>query len=233
MLVDLEEKGLDHIVGWQPNNLCFRVRNPLAFLEIVIPMYFPCQSKIKSFQRQLGLYGFTRIRAGPHLGAYAHPDFRRYDRQSCLNIVRVDRKTKKHNRSFSWPKEQKDNAVCLVAETKAAQYSSARPPLISDPKGSKPTSSLVDCFSTLSSTTEATSLVGKNLFDSTSAEKESVCFDYSIFDDETSPNNTFPKISDKDSDRELSLDEDMFLFEGHLFLVTDFEPTPIRAESTA
>ena len=233
MLVDLEEKGLDHIVGWQPNNLCFRVRDPLAFLEIVIPMYFPCQSKIKSFQRQLGLYGFTRIRAGPHLGAYSHPAFRRYDRQSCLNIVRIDRKTKKHNRSLSWPKEQQDNAVCLVAETKTPPCSSTRPSLASDPKACKHISSLVDCFSTLSSTTETTSLVGKNLFESKSAEEKSVCFDQSIFDNESSPKNAFPKISDKDSDRESSIDEDMFLFEGHLFLVTDFEPTPIRAESTA
>ena len=49
-------------------------------------MYFK-QSKYKSFQRQLYLYEFTRITAGPNTGAYYHPKFVRGLQTLCLSMA--------------------------------------------------------------------------------------------------------------------------------------------------
>ena len=50
-----------------------------------MPVHLPNQTKIKSFYRQLGLYGFSRST----VGTYSHPEFRRFEKARCLNIHRV------------------------------------------------------------------------------------------------------------------------------------------------
>jgi hypothetical protein len=97
ILSDIEAEGLASVVGWMPDGLCFRIHQPEAFRTIVMPKHLPTQNKIKSFQRQLRLYGFVRISLGPNRGAYFHPDFKKFDRKACLRIHRqkVVRKSSK------------------------------------------------------------------------------------------------------------------------------------------
>lgn len=60
------------IVGWRPHGRAFRVNKPTEFVEDVIPKYGFKQSKLVSFNRQLNLYGFSRVFGGPDSGSYYH-----------------------------------------------------------------------------------------------------------------------------------------------------------------
>ena len=79
------------------------------FLKQILPKYFPYQTKIKSFQRQLHLYGFVRIRAGPEKGGYSHDCFRKGHKTACLWMCR----TKKND-----PQSQQGKAVVMDSPQK-------------------------------------------------------------------------------------------------------------------
>lgn len=49
-------------------------------------------TKIKSFTRQLYIYGFTKISKGPNMGGFFHPEFRRDDQKACMTLSRRDGK---------------------------------------------------------------------------------------------------------------------------------------------
>ena len=87
MLNESPTKGWTSIVSWQMNDTAFRVHKPDAFVRHVMPQYFN-QTKYKSFQRQLNLYGFSRITRGPNKGCYVHEQFQRSDIEKCLEITR-------------------------------------------------------------------------------------------------------------------------------------------------
>uniref|UniRef100_A0A7R9WI83 HSF-type DNA-binding domain-containing protein n=1 Tax=Pseudictyota dubia TaxID=2749911 RepID=A0A7R9WI83_9STRA len=72
------DAGLDDdVICWMPHGRCFVVKNNKAFVDTVMPKYFK-QTKITSFQRQLNLYGFTRLTSsGPDKGGYYHELFLR------------------------------------------------------------------------------------------------------------------------------------------------------------
>ena len=71
----------------QPHGRCFVVHKPKEFVADVMPTYFR-QSKLTSFQRQLNLYGFTRITKGPDRGGYYHELFLRHKLFLCGTMVR-------------------------------------------------------------------------------------------------------------------------------------------------
>jgi HSF-type DNA-binding len=67
MLSDVECRGDASIVSWQPDGRHFKVHDPQRFVETIIPNEFK-QKSLKSFQRQLHLYGFQRTQEGPNKG---------------------------------------------------------------------------------------------------------------------------------------------------------------------
>ena len=71
--------NLAHIVSWHDSGIAFIIRNPDAFVELIMPVYFRSQTKITSFQRQLNNYGFQRVQERKHVGSliYCHKDFSR------------------------------------------------------------------------------------------------------------------------------------------------------------
>ena len=72
MLEDAEKLGFDDVVSWLPHGRAFHVHQPEKFVTDVMPKYFR-HTRLSSFQRQLSLYGFTRLaRKGPDRGAYYH-----------------------------------------------------------------------------------------------------------------------------------------------------------------
>lgn len=74
ILDEVEKTGDEDIISWQKNGRSFKVHKPKEFVRTIIPKYFN-QTKYKSFQRQLHLYNFQRIRKGPEAGSYSHPKF--------------------------------------------------------------------------------------------------------------------------------------------------------------
>jgi hypothetical protein len=88
MLDQIEADGLANVISWQPHGRCFVVHDPKSFSESVMPTYFR-QTKFASFQRQLNLYGFSRLTSGRDKGGYYHELFLRGKRFLCHQIVRL------------------------------------------------------------------------------------------------------------------------------------------------
>jgi hypothetical protein len=86
MLEEMAAVGDESIVSWQPHGKAFRVHNPDKFASTVMPRYFQHQKKYKSFQRQLHIYGFHRIRKGMDTGAYFHTMFIRNQKSMSLRM---------------------------------------------------------------------------------------------------------------------------------------------------
>ena len=96
MLDDAEKKGFDNVVSWLPCGLGFKVHIPSQFTANIMPTYFN-QTKYKSFQRQLNMYGFHRLVKGRDRGACTHPLFVKGKKELCNRMVRakVKRRSKK------------------------------------------------------------------------------------------------------------------------------------------
>jgi hypothetical protein len=76
MLVEMEELGNDDIMSFFAHGRAFGIHDPERFVSEVMPNYFK-QSRLSSFQRQLNLYGFTRLTSAPDTGGYYHELFLR------------------------------------------------------------------------------------------------------------------------------------------------------------
>jgi len=76
------------IVSWAPHGRCFVVRKPKEFEKNVLEQYFN-QTKYRSFQRQLNLYGFKRLTGGSDRGGYYHPLMLRGRRKLCTRMRRL------------------------------------------------------------------------------------------------------------------------------------------------
>ena len=87
MLEDSETQGFQDIVAWQPGGRSFKVFNQKRFSTEIMSKYFN-QTKYKSFQRQLNIYGFRRIRSGEFRGGYSHQFFQRDTPASCKHVIR-------------------------------------------------------------------------------------------------------------------------------------------------
>ncbi len=90
MLEDVHKEGNDSIVSWLPDGNSFRIHKPKEFADYVTPRYFN-QTKYRSFQRQLHIYGFERIRDDNSQGVrayYCHKLFVRGKSGLCRQMTR-------------------------------------------------------------------------------------------------------------------------------------------------
>ena len=74
MLAEVEERGESDVVSFLPHGRAFVIHHVERFCREIMPRYFK-QSRLSSFQRQLNLYGFTRITSGSDAGGYYHELF--------------------------------------------------------------------------------------------------------------------------------------------------------------
>lgn len=88
VLDQVEADGLAHVISWQPHGRCFAIHQPQEFVDYVMPRYFR-QSKLTSFQRQLNLYGFSRLTRGGDAGGYYHELFLRGKVNLCKQMQRT------------------------------------------------------------------------------------------------------------------------------------------------
>ena len=87
MLHVAEEEGKTSVVSWLPHGKGFRVNNKEVFVATMMTSHFK-QTKFKSFQRQLNLWGFTRVTEGADTGAYFHRYFVRGEPALCKMMTR-------------------------------------------------------------------------------------------------------------------------------------------------
>lgn len=76
MLQASVDENFTDVVGFFPHGRAFAIHKPRRFVEEIMPRFFK-QTRLTSFQRQLNLYGFKRISAGPDNGGYFHELFLR------------------------------------------------------------------------------------------------------------------------------------------------------------
>jgi hypothetical protein len=88
MLTEVAAQGRCDIVSWLPDGKAFKVHKVSTFVSEILPSYFK-QTKYKSFQRQLNLWGFERLTSlGTEKGAYCHIHFLRDQPSLCRRLTR-------------------------------------------------------------------------------------------------------------------------------------------------
>lgn len=66
----------DKLIEWSHSGKAFRISDVSRFSNEILSKYFRT-SKFSSFQRNLNLYGFSKVRHGVDTDMYAHPSFLR------------------------------------------------------------------------------------------------------------------------------------------------------------
>jgi hypothetical protein len=103
MLSDLEkEEGGKEIASFLPHGRSFAIHKPKDFVKKIMHKYFR-MSRFSSFQRQLNLYEFHRIREGPEKGAYFHDFFIQGRPMLCTSINRTKIKGAAATRPNQYP----------------------------------------------------------------------------------------------------------------------------------
>jgi len=75
----------DAFISWSESGFAFQILDVDGFTSSVLPKYFRTK-KFSSFQRNLNLYGFTKVRRGPDTDMYAHQSFIRGKPELLLNL---------------------------------------------------------------------------------------------------------------------------------------------------
>lgn len=83
LLTEMQSNAsLSSIISWTPSGNAFKIHEPIIFQEILLPKYFPRQTQMSSFKRQLLYYGFDNLDDG----IFAHPSFLKNKRHLCAQI---------------------------------------------------------------------------------------------------------------------------------------------------
>ena len=73
---------------WLPDGKSFKVHDKERFVTEIMPLFFGTQS-FKTFQRNLNLWGFTRISKGPQKDVCSHPLFLKGFPAVCQSMKRI------------------------------------------------------------------------------------------------------------------------------------------------
>lgn len=78
----------DMPISWLPCGKAFKVHDKERFVREVMPSFFGTQS-FKTFQRNLNLWGFTRVSKGPQKDVCSHPLFLKGFPAVCQSMKRI------------------------------------------------------------------------------------------------------------------------------------------------
>jgi HSF-type DNA-binding len=87
ILVSLEQGGCSDVAAFTPDGTGFVIYKPKEFIKDYFSKHFRASS-FSSFQRQINLYCFQRIKCGTD-NIYSHPKFRRNFPDTCLEMKRT------------------------------------------------------------------------------------------------------------------------------------------------
>lgn len=115
----LSSGEFDDVIAWLPHGRSFRVLQPKAFEERVIPLFFR-HGRYASFARQVNGWGFHRVTNGPDYGSYYHELFLRGLPHLCERMRRPSpgtiRKNKKENGAEPAPNFYEISEACPLPE---------------------------------------------------------------------------------------------------------------------
>jgi hypothetical protein len=120
LLEEAEEKGFQDLICWQSGGKSFKVLNSRHFAKTIMPKYFK-QTKFKSFQRQLNIYGFQRIHHGPNKGGYAHDCLIQGIPELCLLFIRQGARDSKAVSAKKLVRESGFGSVPSLPSTRSIQ----------------------------------------------------------------------------------------------------------------
>ncbi|KAL7525974.1 hypothetical protein ACHAXR_001245, partial [Thalassiosira sp. AJA248-18] len=105
MLDQVDELGLSHGSSWVSEGRAFAIHDPDIFMTDIAPHFFDKQTHLRSFHRQLSIWGFTRLETGAGgRGVWFHKHFIRDQPELIKHIKRVPVKNPKP--TLSTPKNQ-------------------------------------------------------------------------------------------------------------------------------
>mmetsp|Transcript_15118 Transcript_15118/g.17609 ORF Transcript_15118/g.17609 Transcript_15118/m.17609 type:complete len:296 (-) Transcript_15118:265-1152(-) len=111
------------LIQWSDSGQAFRIVDIEFFSTLILPKYFRT-SKFSSFQRNLNLYGFSKVRRGPDSDMYAHPSFLK-GRPDLLSQLKKCR--------YGGDKKSKSNGMNPEKESVTASHSNHEfTPLVAD-----------------------------------------------------------------------------------------------------
>lgn len=103
LLQECEKRGESDVISFYSHGRAFCIHKVERFCREVMPRYFK-QSRLSSFQRQLNLYGFTRITSGPDAGGYYHELFLKGRPALVIHMRRVGVPKSVSNQRVSAPR---------------------------------------------------------------------------------------------------------------------------------
>lgn len=132
--------GQESIISWLPSGKAFKIHKPKEFADAIMPQYFN-QTKYRSFQRQLYIYGFDRVKdkSSEDYGAYFHELFIRGASDLCLDMQRkkikgtgLSNEERRKKASVSRNKTRQANTNTSKAPTSMTQQSLKHSSIASD-----------------------------------------------------------------------------------------------------
>jgi len=122
------------LISWSGTGRAFRIVDVKLFAETVLPKYFRT-AKFSSFQRNLNLYGFCKVRKGPDTDMYAHPSFLRGHPEKLILLRKLTttadrrRATGKRGQKIEEAGEQGGGNGKTVTSTHSGTTGTASPPM--------------------------------------------------------------------------------------------------------
>jgi len=122
----LESPEKNAFISWSESGFAFRILDVDGFTSSVLPKYFRTK-KFSSFQRNLNLYGFTKVRRGPDTDMYAHQSFIRGKPELLLNLRKCSSATRRKMSVSSNSSESCDSASSSSMRNGEASYEKESP----------------------------------------------------------------------------------------------------------
>ena len=85
-------------VAWLHHGRAFKILDEQVFMASIVPMFFK-QTKIRSFYRQLNLWGFKKVTSGKDIWAWYHENFIRGEPLAIMKMERTKIKRASSQRS--------------------------------------------------------------------------------------------------------------------------------------
>lgn len=126
---EAETNGKEPILAWSKTGKAFGISDVAMFANQVLPKHFKT-SKFSSFQRNLNLYGFSKVRRGPDVDMYSHPCFIRGQPDLLGELT----KSKKGSKSKGFHPEKNNVMYAVAADQSLKSANWQHPPAASNIK---------------------------------------------------------------------------------------------------